>query len=81
MRTPVLKTLRVVFGVLLILPLALLLFHIFFQADSSAGDALSELIYLVFGLPIMVLNAWAWLEPEVIEFYFLGITHKETAPD
>ena len=38
---------------------------------------LEELAYSVLRTPIMILNLWAWIEPEIIEFYFLGVKHQD----
>ena len=66
------KTVRIVLGILAIIPIYLI-------ADSVSRPAtygevtLSELTYLVIGTPILILNLWAWIEPEIIEQYFPSI--------
>jgi hypothetical protein len=46
--------------------------YIFIDHSNFALSSMAELVFLVFGIPILVLNLWAWLFPEIIEFYFLG---------
>jgi len=38
----------------------------YWPADSSTG----EMLFLIFGLPILMLNFWAWTAPEIIEGLF-----------
>ena len=66
------KTFRIVLGILAILPVALLIDHIFFPTNYYAEGSLSEMAYMVFGIPILIFNLWAWIYPEIIEIYFLG---------
>lgn len=35
-------------------------------------DSLIELFFPAVVVPILMLNLWAWFEPEIIQFYFLG---------
>ena len=71
------KTFRIVFGILAIIP-------IFFLVDSVSQPAtygevtLGELVYLFVGTPISILNLWAWIEPEMIEQYFLRMKNQDT---
>ena len=66
------KTFRIVFGILAIIPLALLADKIFFHPTVYDEDSIRTLAFLVLGLPILIFNLWAWIYPEIIEFYFLG---------
>jgi len=63
------KAFRLILGILVIIPLALLVDLFFFQ---FVPYEIGELLYLGIGVPILTLNYWAWFEPEVIEFYFFG---------
>ena len=65
------KTFRIVFGVLAIIPIFLLVDTV--SQPANYGEiTLGELAFLVLGTPISILNLWAWMEPELIEVYFLG---------
>lgn len=66
------KTFRIVFGILAVIPLALLIDSVFFHPNNYGQGSLGELAYLVFGVPIVIFNFWAWSYPEIIEFYFFG---------
>ncbi len=66
------QTFRVVFGILAILPLALLADKLFVHLNEYDEDSLRTMAFMVFGVPILVFNFWAWICPETIEFYFLG---------
>ena len=69
------KTFRIVLGVLAIIPISLLVNSV--SQPAVYGEVtLSELAYLVFGTPISILNLWAWIEPEIIEHYFLGMKNR-----
>ncbi|MCI0555945.1 MAG: hypothetical protein L0287_33800 [Anaerolineae bacterium] len=70
------KTFRIVFGVLAIIPISLLVNSV--SQPAVYGEVtLGELAYLVFGTPISILNLWAWIEPEIIESYFLGMRNQD----
>ena len=64
------KTFRIVFGILAIIPLALLMEHILIAPISYDPNSLREMTFMIFGAPILTLNYWAWEYPEVIELYF-----------
>ncbi len=66
------KTLRIVLGILALFSLALLADKLFFHLNEYDEDSLRTMAFMVFGVPILVLNFWAWVYPEIIEFYFLG---------
>ena len=66
------KTFRIVLGILAIIPLVLLVDHIFIQTNDYEEASLKELAYMILGIPILILNLWAWIYPEIIEIYFLG---------
>ena len=58
------KTLRIVLGILAIIPLALLADKIFFRPIDYDENSLRTLAYLVFGVPILTSNLWVWLYKE-----------------
>jgi len=66
------KTFRIVLGILAIIPLALLADHIFIHPDYYGEDSLQQKVYMILGVPILTFNLWAWIFPEIIEFYFFG---------
>ena len=66
------KTFRIVLGILAVIPLALLMDAIFIYPITDDPNSLRELIFLVFGVPIIILNYWAWAYPRIIELYFFG---------
>jgi len=63
------KTFRIVLGILAILPITLFGNHFFIH---SGEDSLQEMIYMVPGITILILNLWAWTYPQIIEVYFFG---------
>ena len=66
------KTFRIVLGILAIIPFALLADLIFFHPTNYDEDSLQTLVYLVIGVPILILNIWAWGASNAIEYYFFG---------
>ena len=66
------KTFRILVGILAVLPLAMLTDSIFLHPAFYGAGSPGELLFPIAGLPILTLNFWAWMEPEVVEFYFLG---------
>jgi len=66
------KTFRIIAGILAIIPLGLLVFHLIYERSTYDPNSIVEMAYLVFGVPILIINFWAWFHPEVIEFYFFG---------
>lgn len=70
------KAFRIVLGILAIIPIFLLIDSV--SKPANFGEVtLTELAYLVLGTPIMILNLWAWIEPEIIEIYFLGVKRQD----
>jgi hypothetical protein len=69
------KTFRIVLGILAIIPIYLLVDSV--SQPATYGEVtLGELVYLFFGTPISTLNLWAWIEPEIIEQYFLRMKNR-----
>jgi hypothetical protein len=59
-----------------IIPLVLLVDAIFIHPITDDPNSLRELIYLSPGVPILVMNLWAWGYPRIIEIYFFGKDNK-----
>ena len=66
------KTFRLISGILMILPALMFVDAAFLHIVDYGTGSIGELVYLVFGITILTLNFWAWVYPEVIEFYFFG---------
>ena len=66
------KIFRIVVGVLAIIPVAMLVDSLFLHPANYGLGSLGDLVYPVFGVPILILNMWAWEHPEIIEFFFFG---------
>jgi hypothetical protein len=65
------KTLRIVLGILMIIPLALLADKLFFRPAMYDEDSLRTLIYHAVGIPILIFNIWVWIVPETLkDFWF-----------
>ncbi len=64
------KTFRLVFGILALIPLTLLL-DALLRPALYGEDSLGAWLFLLVGVPILTVNYWAWMYPEIIEFYFL----------
>jgi hypothetical protein len=43
-----------------------------FHPTEYDEDSLKNLVFLILGVPILILNIWVWLYPEIIEAYFFG---------
>lgn len=71
------KTFRIVLGILAIIPLVLLADKISFHPTEYDEDSLRTLAFLIIGVPILILNLWAWIHPEIMEFYFAGKEDNE----
>ena len=69
------KTFRTILGILAIIPLALLTDALLLHPTNYGENSLGELAFLWFGVPILILNLWAWGYPRIIEFYFFGKTN------
>jgi hypothetical protein len=70
------KTFRIVLGILVIIPLGLMAYHILFESTYYGDDSPVQMAYMILGVPILALNLWAWMYPEIIEYYFF---RKENA--
>jgi|SoiMetStandDraft_2_1073263.scaffolds.fasta_scaffold54692_4 hypothetical protein len=69
------KAFRVVLGILAIIPIWLLVDSV--SKPATYGEVtVSELAYVILGSPIMILNLWAWIDPEIIETYFPGVKRQ-----
>ena len=66
------RTFRIAAGASAILPLTMIVDSLLQPANYAAASS-GELLYLTFGVPILIFNIWAWMQPEIIEFYFLGM--------
>jgi hypothetical protein len=66
------KNIRIVLAVMAIVPIVLLVYNLIFLRTEYGGDSIEEMAYLIFGVPILVLNFWAWAHPEIIEFILWG---------
>jgi len=66
------KTFRIILGILAIIPLSLLADKFLFHITEYDDNSLTTLAFLAFGVPILIGNYWAWICPEIIEFYFFG---------
>ena len=74
------KTFRLILGMLALIPLALLTYAILLHPDSYGENSAGELIYLACGIPILILNLWAWGYPRLIELLFLGKNDVDKPP-
>ena len=54
------KIIILVLRIMLVIPIGLMIWHLFWP------DNMSEWVNLVIGLPILVVNMWAWETPELI---------------
>ena len=66
------KNIRIVLAILAIIPIVLLVYNLIFLRTDYGGDSIEEMAYLIFGVPILIFNLWAWGYPEIIEFYLWG---------
>ena len=64
------KKSRIVLSILAIIPIALLMDKFFFHPGNYDEDSIGLLIYLVIGIPSLILNIWAWGAPETIGAFF-----------
>ena len=71
------KTFRIGVGILAVIPLALLIEVLFFHPELNCDACIETYAYMLFGIPILTLNFWAWNYPELIEVLFFG---KEKPP-
>jgi hypothetical protein len=51
---------------MLVIPIGLMIWHLSWPNDMS------ELTFLVIGLPILIVNIWAWQETELLREFILG---------
>ena len=66
------KTFRIVACIIAMIPLVLVAYITWFLPLTKELNAWGELIYMVFGVPALIVNLWAWMYPGIIEVYFLG---------
>jgi len=66
------KNIRIVLAILAIIPITLLVYNLFFLPADYGGDSIWEMAYLIFGVPILIFNYWAWAYPEIIERFLWG---------
>lgn len=65
------KTFRIVIGILAIIPVAMIVDSFFLHPGNYGPGTLGELVFPAIGVPILILNMWVWVHPEIIEYYFL----------
>jgi hypothetical protein len=65
------NALRIVLGILAVIPLTLLADKLFFHVTEYDDYSLRTLIYYAIGVPIAVLNIWVWAIPETIRDLFM----------
>jgi hypothetical protein len=51
---------------MLVIPIGLMIWHLFWP------DNMSEWVNLVIGLPILIVNMWAWQAPELLRELIFG---------
>jgi hypothetical protein len=66
------RNLRITLGILAIIPIGLLVYDLVFLRTRPGEDSIQEFAFMVFGIPILVLNYWAWYYPEMIESFWRG---------
>ena len=66
------KNIRIILASMAIIPIVLLVYNLIFLRTDYGGDSIGEMAFLIFGVPILVLNFWAWVYPEIIEFFLWG---------
>lgn len=70
MRKATLKTFRIVVGGLGILSIVLMVYIVFFNPISGERNSIREYVFLCFGLPVLMLNFFAWFTPDLVQSYF-----------
>jgi hypothetical protein len=63
------KTFRIILGILAIIPIGLMVASIA-DPKMTAQNSNMEMIFLLVGVPILVLNLWAWDAPQIIKKLF-----------
>lgn len=71
------KTFRLGVGVLGILSIALMVYIVFFNPIGGERNSVREYAFLCFGLPILMLNFFAWAYPLFIEILVFGKKPEE----
>lgn len=66
------KTFRLGVGVLGIISIALMVYIVFFNPIGGERNSVREYAFLCFGLPILMLNFFAWAYPRFIEILVFG---------
>ncbi len=69
---------RIVFGILMVIPLILLAEVTVINPESRFENPLLDVIYAAIGVPIVVINYWAWFHPEMIESFLFGRKRSRT---
>jgi len=60
------KIIILVLRIMLVIPIGLMIWHLFWPDDMS------EWVNLVIGLPILIVNMWAWQAPELLRELIFG---------
>jgi hypothetical protein len=50
------KNIRIVLAILAIIPIILLVYNVIFLSTDYVGDAIEEVAFMIFGMPILVVN-------------------------
>jgi hypothetical protein len=66
------KTLRIILGFLLVIPLGLLTYHFSLPLTEYIEEGLAAFAYFVFGIPILIFNIWVWGAPRSVEDFLFG---------
>jgi hypothetical protein len=70
------KTFRVAAGIFAVIPLVLVAYITLFLPSARERNSWGELAYMLFGVPMLIVNLWAWMYSEIIKVYFFG-KHKQ----
>jgi hypothetical protein len=70
------ETFRIAAGIFAVIPLVLVAYLTLFLPSTRELDSWGELVYMLFGVPMLIVSLWAWIYPEIIEVYFFG-KHKQ----
>jgi hypothetical protein len=60
------KIIILILRIMLVIPIGLVIWHSFWP------DVMSEWVNLVIGLPILIVNVWAWETPELLRDLIFG---------
>lgn len=68
---------RIILAILLIIPIGMIIYALFHPVQDYS-NSLMNYAYALIGIPILILNLWAWDAPHIIKTIFALKTDEDS---